>query len=126
MVGPQQLSVAATEESSAGGTAEEHGTLVLAGEALIAGGWISTTVTVKEQPPETTTRSGELISSSSSSPRTGRVLQFTVVVPTGKNEPDGWSQPTRPQKPLSVGGEYVTSAPHWPAVLLVVIFPGQV
>jgi hypothetical protein len=39
------------------------------------------------------------------------VVQATVVVPTGKNDPDAGLQVTAPQSPL-VGAEKVTTAPH--------------
>lgn len=53
----------------------------------MAGGWVSLTVTVNEQlAPEV-------------------VEQFTVVVPLGKNDPEGGEQLTTPHVPLVVGFE---------------------
>jgi hypothetical protein len=54
------------------------------------------------------------------------VLQVTVVVPTGKNEPDDGLQVTVPQPPPEVVGEKETTAPHWPGSLFVVMLDGQV
>jgi hypothetical protein len=40
-------------------------------------------------------------------------LQVTVVVPTGKKDPEGGEQVTAPQSPVTmVGGGYATEAPH--------------
>jgi len=39
----------------------------------------------------------------------------TVVVPIGKNDPEGGEQLTAPQLPVVVGAAYVTTAPHCPA-----------
>lgn len=52
------------------------------------------------------------------------VEQFTVVVPTGKDEPDAGAQVTVPQEPVVVG-ENVTVAAHWPGALFTVILAGQ-
>jgi hypothetical protein len=53
-------------------------------------------------------------------------VQVTVVVPTGKNDPEAGEQVTVPQSPVVVGAEYVTTAPHCPGVLFTVTFAGQV
>ncbi len=53
-------------------------------------------------------------------------LHVTVVVPTGKNEPEAGEQTTVPQVPVVVGALYVTTAPHWFGSLLCVLFAGQV
>jgi hypothetical protein len=62
----------------------------------------------------------------------------TVVVPTGKNEPDAGeeliggtgfpfsSTEAWPQSPVVVGAAKVTIAPLWPGSALTVIFCGQV
>ena len=60
---------------------------------VMLGGWVSLMVTVNEQVgPDV-------------------VEQFTVVVPTGKNEPDGGVQVTVPH-PIDAVGANVTTAPH--------------
>ena len=43
------------------------------------------------------------------------VVQFTVVAPTEKNEPDAGVHVTVPQEPVVEGAEYETLAPHEPA-----------
>ena len=53
------------------------------------------------------------------------VETLTVVVPTGKNVPDAGALVTVPQLPV-VTGEKLTTAPHWPGVMLTVIGCGQV
>jgi hypothetical protein len=60
-------------------------TAVWLGGQVIVGGCVSLTVTVNEQlgPPEE--------------------VQFTVVVPTGKNEPEAGEQLIVPHEPLGVG-----------------------
>ena len=40
------------------------------------------------------------------------LVQVTVVVPTGKNDPDAGEQVIVPQVPFGVGAGYVTTAPH--------------
>ena len=55
-------------------------------EQVSVGSCVSCTVTVKEQ--------FALVA----------LVQFTVVVPTGKNEPEAGVQVTVPQGPLVVGG----------------------
>jgi hypothetical protein len=62
--------------------------VTFAGHVML-GGCVSLTVTVNEQVA---------IAIESS-------LQVTVVVPTGKNDPEGGEQVTVPQVPLVVGGE---------------------
>jgi hypothetical protein len=74
---------------------------------VITGGCVSLTVTVNEQL-------GPAVE-----------LQLTVVVPFGKNEPEGGEQVTVPQPGVAFGAK-VTIAPHWFASLLVVMFAGQV
>ena len=68
-------------------------TVTFAGH-VIAGGWVSTTVTVKLHvgPADE--------------------LHVTVVVPTGKNEPEAGVQVTVAQSPVTVGGGKFTTAPH--------------
>lgn len=53
------------------------------------------------------------------------VVHVTVVVPFGKNDPELGVQFTVPQPAVVVGAK-VTTFPHWPGVLFVVIFAGQV
>jgi hypothetical protein len=53
------------------------------------------------------------------------VVQFTVVVPTAKNEPEAGVQATVPQ-PLVVLGAKLTLAPHWPGPLATTMLLGQV
>ena len=79
---------------------------------VIAGGCVSLTVTVNEQlwfpllfP---------------------LLVQVTVVVPFGKNEPDAGEHVTVLHTPVVVGAAYVTTAPHWFASLLTVTFAGHV
>ena len=55
------------------------------GGQVIVGGWVSFTVTVK-------VHDGPVLE-----------VQVTVVVPFGKNEPDGGEQVTVPQVPVVVG-----------------------
>ena len=67
---------------------------------VIVGGWVSWTVTVKlEVAPEV-------------------VVMFTVVVPTGKKDPEAGLTLTTPQVPDVVGAGKVTTAPHWFGSLL--------
>ena len=54
------------------------------------------------------------------------LVQFTVVVPTGKNEPDAGVQVIVPQSPVGVGRGYVTTAPHWFGSFVWVTLAGQV
>jgi hypothetical protein len=74
---------------------------------VICGASVSFTVTEKEHP-------GPAV-----------VEQLTVVVPFGKNDPDDGLQVTVPQPALEVG-EKVTTAPHWPGSLFVVMLLGHV
>ena len=55
-------------------------------------------------------------------------VTVTVVVPTGKKDPEAGLLVTVTPGQLSVatGGGHETMAPHWPAVLLVTILAGQV
>ena len=60
---------------------------------VIVGGTVSLTVTVKLQFVPLA------------------VVQITVVIPFGKNEPDGGEETAAPQLPLVVGEKF-TTAPH--------------
>jgi hypothetical protein len=51
---------------------------------------------------------------------------MTLVVPVGKNDPDGGVQTTVPQLLPDELAEKVTVAPHCPAVFVVVMSAGQV
>jgi hypothetical protein len=56
-------------------------------------------------------------------------VQVTVVVPTGKTEPDGGEQVTGklvPTASITVGAWKVTTAEHWPGSAEVVMSFGQV
>jgi len=82
----------------------------LAGQ-VITGGWVSLTVTVKVQLAI-------------------GIVQVTVVVPFGKNEPDAGEHVAGgellEQFPLTVGAGYVTTAPHWLGSFDLVMFAGHV
>ena len=52
------------------------------------------------------------------------LVHVTVVVPTGKNEPEAGLQVTVPQEPVAMGAK-VTTAPHWFVSLHLVMFEGQ-
>lgn len=52
------------------------------------------------------------------------VEQLTLVVPTGKKDPEGGEQVTNPHPAVVVGAK-LTFAPHWPGALLTTIFDGQ-
>jgi hypothetical protein len=80
--------------------------VTLAGHVMF-GAWVSLTVTVNEQLGPA-------------------VVQVTVVVPFGKNDPDAGEQATVPQPPPVVVGANVTTAPHWFGSLPLVMFAGQV
>src|SRR5205085_4006096 len=54
------------------------------------------------------------------------VVQFTVVVPFGKNEPLAGEQVTVPQPPPVIIGANVVTAPHWLGSLPFVMLAGQV
>src|SRR5258708_36469446 len=54
------------------------------------------------------------------------VVVVTVVVPTGKNEPDAGLAETTPQVPVVVAPGKVTTAPHWFGSLFTVTFAGAV
>lgn len=94
---PGQLSVAVTEKLTDllldGGHVASAAMLTLAGQ-VITGGCVSLTVTVNEQFGP------------------AAVLQVTVVVPFGKNDPEAGEQLTAPQPPPEVVGANVTTAPH--------------
>jgi hypothetical protein len=54
-------------------------------------------------------------------------VQVTVVVPTGKKEPELGEQVTVPQRTASaVGAGKATTAPHKPGSLFCVMFAGHV
>jgi len=75
---------------------------------------VSLTVTVNEQPDEL--------------PDASATEQCTVVVPTGKVEPDAGAQtgaPTPGQLSLTAGAGYVTTAEHCPGLLPTTILAGQ-
>ena len=52
----------------------------------------------------------------------------TVVLPTGKNAPEGGLLKTTPQLPLETAASKLTAAPHWPGAFAatMVAGPGQV
>ena len=52
-------------------------------------------------------------------------LQWIVVVPTGKNVPEGGSQVIAPVAPNAVGAGKFTTAPHLPGVLSARMSPGH-
>jgi hypothetical protein len=54
------------------------------------------------------------------------VLQVTVVVPTGKNDPEGGLHVTAPQAVPATGPGYTMTVPHWPVVFEAVMFAGHV
>ena len=56
------------------------------------------------------------------------VLQSTVVVPTGKEDPDGGEHVTGIALPQAsrAAGEKATTAEHWPEAAEATIFGGQV
>jgi hypothetical protein len=75
---------------------------------VTAGACVSCTVTVNEQL-------GPAV-----------VVQLTVVVPTGKLDPEGGVHVTVPQLPVVVGAEYAAGALHCPAAAGTVTFAGHV
>jgi hypothetical protein len=86
---------------------------VSATEQVTAGAWQSFTVTLKLQP--------EVL------PAASVAVQATVVVPTGKNEPDAGEQLVVTPGQLSAAvGAKVTTAPHWSGSLHCVMGAGQV
>ena len=58
-------------------------------------------------------------------PSSLRPVAVTVVVPTGKKEPDAGLVLTVPQFPVKVGAGKLTFAPHCPGVFDTVILFGQ-
>ena len=54
------------------------------------------------------------------------LVEVTVVVPTGKNEPEAGELVTGPQIPLMVGPAKLTTAPHWFGSFGTVILDGHV
>src|SRR4030095_9138111 len=83
---PGQLSLAGVVElTTTHGSVATAVTAVTFGGQVMVGGWVSLTVTVK-------VHIGPAV-----------VVQVTVVVPTGKNEPDAGLQLTVPQSPVVVG-----------------------
>jgi hypothetical protein len=88
------------------------GTVTSAGQ-VITGASVSSTVTVKEQLAVF--------------PDGSVAVQVTVVVPTGKKEPEAGEQLTvTGQLSVTVGSGNVTKAPHSPGSLEMVISTGQV
>lgn len=75
---------------------------------MIIGNCVSLTVTVNEQ-------AGPAV-----------VVQLTVVVPLGKNDPEAGEQDTVPHPPPVVVGANVATAPHCPASLFLTMLAGQV
>ena len=65
--------------------------VAIIGAQEICGAWVSLTVTVNEQPGP------------------AAVVQLTVVVPTGKNDPEAGRQLTVEHIPLSVGEKFGSS-----------------
>src|ERR1051326_3714596 len=59
-------------------------------------------------------------------PRLLEAMQLTVVMPTGKKEPEAGTHDTVTQLPLMVGAGKFTTVPHWPGVLVTVTLEGQV
>jgi len=118
-----QVAVAPGQLSTGAGTVKlttvEHcpgvfGTVMFAGH-VIEGASVSCTVTVNVQVP-----SGELGDPS-------LAVHVTVVVPTGKVDPDAGTQVTVAPGQLSVAvAAYTTTAEHWPAVLPTVTGAGHV
>jgi hypothetical protein len=53
-------------------------------------------------------------------------VHVTVVVPTGKKDPDGGVHVIVPQSPVDVGAGKVTTAPHWFGSLLCVTLAAHV
>lgn len=111
---PGQLSVAAGVEKA---TTAEHwpavfGTLTFAGQANV-GACVSLTVTVNEHEPVFEEAS--------------LAVQVTVVVPTGKLDPEGGKHATVDPGQLSeaAGVAKFTTAEHCPAVFPTVTFAGQ-
>jgi hypothetical protein len=87
-------------------------TVIFAGQ-VITGGCTSLTVTVKVQVAVL--------------PVASVAVEVTVVVPTGKNEPEAGTAATVTPGQLSVAfTAKFTTAPHWLGSLLTVIFAGQV
>jgi hypothetical protein len=86
--------------------------VMFAGHA-IAGGCVSSTRTVKEHAVWL--------------PPASRAVQVTVVVPTGKNDPDAGRHETvvPGQLSIGVGVVYVTFAPHWSGAFGTIAFGGH-
>ena len=105
----EQLSVAVgVNVTVLHGSATAFVTAVMLAGQTITGASVSLTVAVNEQlVPDV-------------------VLQVTVVVPTGKNDPEGGVQTTVPQLLPATGAAYVTTVPHCPVVFEVVMFAGHV
>ena len=92
------------------------GSVMFAGH-VTEGAWVSCTVTVNVHVPAGL--SGE----------TSFAVHVTVVVPTGKVDPDAGTQltvTTPGQLSVPVGVVYVTTAEHWPAAFACVMFAGHV
>jgi hypothetical protein len=112
VVAPEQLSVVVGVKV----TIAEHtfGSvfLVIFAGQVTTGACVSLTVTVNEQVVEV--------------PSSLCPVTTTVVVPTGKNDPDAGLALTTPQFPVKVGAGKLTMAPHWSCVFVAVIFAGHV
>jgi len=81
--------------------------VILAGQVTV-GACVSCTVTVNVQVAP------------------NELVAVTVVVPTGKKEPEAGDTVTVPQVPDVEGAGNVTTAPHWFAAFGTVILAGQV
>jgi len=82
-------------------------TTIFAGQVIV-GGCVSFTVTVKLAVVPAV------------------VVMFTVVVPTGKKDPEAGLTPTIPQVPDVIGAGKFTTAPHWFGSFATVILAGAV
>jgi hypothetical protein len=112
VVTPGQLSVAVgVNVTMAEQTFGSVFLVILAGQVTV-GACVSFTVTVNEQVDEV--------------PSSLRPVTTTVVVPTGKNDPDAGLALTTPQLPVKVGAGKLTIEPHWFEAFVAVIFAGHV
>src|SRR6185503_9192269 len=85
--------------------------VILAGQVTV-GACVSLTVMVNEHVDEV--------------PSSLRPVTTTVVVPTGKNDPEAGLALTTPQLPVKVGAGKLTIEPHWFEAFVAVIFAGHV
>ena len=112
VVAPAQLSVAVgVNVTTAVQTFGSVFLVILAGQVMV-GACVSLTVTVNEQVDEV--------------PSSLRPGATTVVVPTGKKEPEAGLALTTPQFPVKVGAGKLTMAPHWSSAFVAVMFAGHV